>query len=54
MKSEPPKHYRRIRKTNPDFIASWEAIGKAVRDTGPLPPKTGHLIQLAAAAAVRS
>jgi alkylhydroperoxidase/carboxymuconolactone decarboxylase family protein YurZ len=54
MKSKPPKHYRRIKKTNPDFIASWEAIGKAVRDTGPVPPKTGHLIQLAAAASVRS
>jgi alkylhydroperoxidase/carboxymuconolactone decarboxylase family protein YurZ len=54
MKSKPPKHYRRIKKTQPGFIAAWEAIGHAVRDTGPLPPKTGHLIQLAAAAAVRS
>lgn len=54
MTSKPPKHYRRIRKTHPDFIASWEAISKAVRDTGPLAPRTGHLIQLAAAAAVRS
>ena len=54
MKSKPPKHYRRLKKTHPEFIASWDAIGKAVRATGPLPPKTGHLIQLAAAAAVRS
>jgi alkylhydroperoxidase/carboxymuconolactone decarboxylase family protein YurZ len=54
MKSKPPKHYRRLKKTHPEFIASWDAIGKAVRDTGPLSPKTGHLIQLAAAAAVRS
>ena len=54
MKSKPPKHYRRIRKAQPEFIAAWDAISKAVRDTGPLAPKTGHLIQLAAAAAVRS
>lgn len=54
MKSKPPKHYRRLKKTHPQFIASWDAIGKAVRDTGPLSPTTGHLIQLAAAAAVRS
>jgi len=54
MKSKPPKHYRRLKKSQPEFIAAWEAISKAVRDTGPLPPKTGHLIQLAAAAAVRS
>jgi alkylhydroperoxidase/carboxymuconolactone decarboxylase family protein YurZ len=54
MKSNPPKHYRRLKKAHPEFIASWDAIGKAVRDTGPLSPKIGHLIQLAAAAAVRS
>jgi alkylhydroperoxidase/carboxymuconolactone decarboxylase family protein YurZ len=54
MKSKPPKHYRKLKKTHPRFIASWDAISKVVRDTGPLPPKTGHLIQLAAAAAVRS
>ena len=54
MKSNPPKHYRRLKKSQPDFIAAWEAIGKSVRDTGPLAPKTGHLIQLGAAAAVRS
>lgn len=54
MKSKPPKHYRRVKKDQPEFIAAWDAISKAVRDTGPLPPKTGHLIQLAAAAAVRS
>lgn len=54
MKSKPPRHYSRLKKAQPAFIAAWESIGTAVRDTGPLPPKTGHLIQLAAAAAVRS
>lgn len=54
MKTRPPKHYRRIKKLQPDFIAAWDSIGRAVRDTGPLPSRIGHLIQLAAAAAVRS
>ena len=54
MKSKQPKHYRRLKKSRPEFIAAWEAISKAVRDSGPLAPRTGHLIQLAAAAAVRS
>jgi alkylhydroperoxidase/carboxymuconolactone decarboxylase family protein YurZ len=54
MKNKPPKHYRDIKKAQPDFIAAWEAISKSVRDNGPLPPETGHFIQLGAAAAVRS
>jgi alkylhydroperoxidase/carboxymuconolactone decarboxylase family protein YurZ len=52
--SKPPKHYQKFRKQQPELFAAWEAIGKAVRETGPLDVKTGHLIQLAAAAAVRS
>ena len=43
-----------MKKERPDFIAAWEAVGKSVRERGPLPAKTGHLIQLGAAAAVRS
>jgi AhpD family alkylhydroperoxidase len=54
MKSKPPKRYLRLKTAQPEFVAAWEAISKAVRETGPLPPKTGHLIQLAASAAVRS
>lgn len=54
MKSKPPKHYRDIKKSNSGFIAAWDAIGKSVRESGPLSPKTGHLIQLGAATAVRS
>lgn len=54
MSGKPPKHYRRLKKEQPDFIAAWEAIGKSVRGKGPLPEKTGHLIQLGAAAAMRS
>lgn len=54
MKQQPPKHYLRIKNSQPDFVAAWEAIGKAVRDKGPLSAKTAHLIQLAAATSVRS
>jgi alkylhydroperoxidase/carboxymuconolactone decarboxylase family protein YurZ len=33
------------------LIRAVEELGQAVREAGPLDPKTGHLIQLAAAAA---
>lgn len=52
--SKPPKHYLKFRKLYPSLFAAWEAIGKSVRDDGPIDPKMGHLIQLASAAAVRS
>ena len=35
-------------------LQSHQELGKAVREAGPIDEKTGHLIQLAAAAAVRS
>ena len=54
MSAKPPKHYRRLKKEQPEFIAAWEAIGKSVREKGPISAKTAHLIQLAAAAAVHS
>jgi AhpD family alkylhydroperoxidase len=49
-----PKHYAKFKKNEPELFAAWEAIGKAVRLKGPLDLKTGHLIQLAASAALRS
>jgi AhpD family alkylhydroperoxidase len=52
--SKPPKHYLKFKKLYPGLFAAWEAIGKSVREDGPIDPKTGHLIQLASAAAVRS
>ena len=53
-KNKPPKHYLKFKKLYPGLFAAWEAIGKSVRDEGPIDAKTGHLIQLASAAAVRS
>ena len=35
-------------------LQSHQELGKAVREAGPIDEKTAHLIQLAAAAAVRS
>jgi len=52
-KSAPPDYWR-LRKRFPDYFAAVEALGTAVRQAGPLDDKTIHLVQLAAAAAVRS
>lgn len=54
MTSEPPKTYQNLKKSYGDFIEAVESLGKTVRASGPIDEKTGHLIQLAAAAAIRS
>jgi len=38
----------------PDYAAAVEQLGKTVSDAGPLDEKTSQLIQLAAAAGIRS
>lgn len=53
-KRKPPKFYLKLQKTQPTFLAAWESVGKAVRGSGPIDLKTAHLVQLAAAAAIRS
>jgi 4-carboxymuconolactone decarboxylase len=52
-KSYPP-WYSFLRKKHGHFLEALERLGEAVRTTGPLDEKTSHLIQLAAAAAIRS
>jgi len=52
--SKPPKLYRKLQKDHPVFFEAWDTVGKAVRAAGPIDPKTVHLLQLAAAAAIRS
>lgn len=49
-----PKFYRTVAKEHPALIEAVDAVGRAVRDAGPLREKTIQLVQLAAAAAVRS
>jgi len=49
-----PKWYSFIKKNHGKFINALEQLGETVRQEGPLDAKTSHLIQLAAAAAIRS
>ena len=49
-----PKPYLKFQKQHPAFFEAWDAVGTAVRGAGPIDPKTAHLLQLAASAAVRS
>jgi AhpD family alkylhydroperoxidase len=49
-----PAWYGTIKKKHKKFINALEKLGKAVREEGPLDEKTSQLIQLAAAAALRS
>jgi 4-carboxymuconolactone decarboxylase len=49
-----PKWYAYTKDKHPEFINALEHLGETVRKEGPLDEKTSHLIQLAAAAAIRS
>jgi hypothetical protein len=49
-----PGFYLSLTRKHPQYIAAVEALGQAVRESGPLDSKQLHLVQLAAAAAIRS
>jgi 4-carboxymuconolactone decarboxylase len=49
-----PKNYQSIVRQYPDYMAALDAVGKAAANAGPLTEKTRHLVQIAAAAAIRS
>jgi len=49
-----PHHYKSIQQRYPNISAALEDLGTAVREAGPIDIKTGHLIQLAGAAGIRS
>jgi len=49
-----PAWYRHLQEKHGRFMKALEELGQAVRQEGPLPAPTAHLIQLAAAAAIRS
>jgi AhpD family alkylhydroperoxidase len=53
-KGPTPRNYQVIIKRYPDFMAAVDALGQAAADAGPLPEKTRHLVQIGAAAAIRS
>jgi 4-carboxymuconolactone decarboxylase len=54
MADSKPGFYLRLARKHPQYIAAVEALGQAVRESGPLDSKVLHLVQLAAAAAIRS
>ena len=49
-----PEWFNRIKQKHPSFLNAVDELGKIVRQEGPLDSKTGHLIQLAGAAAIGS
>jgi 4-carboxymuconolactone decarboxylase len=49
-----PRHFNRLHEHYPAYIEALEHLGETIQQAGPLPAKTCHLIQLAAAAANRS
>jgi 4-carboxymuconolactone decarboxylase len=49
-----PKQYTSIKNRFEPYFEALENFGKAMRQAGPLDDKTANLIQLAAAAAIRS
>lgn len=52
--AELPEQYVSIQKRFQGYFDALNKLGKAASDAGPLDGKTSHLIQLAAAAAIRS
>lgn len=54
MSALPPEKYRALKKRHSDFVAAVESLGESAKRAGPLEEKNAHLIQLAAAAAIRS
>ena len=49
-----PGQYVAVRKRFKKYFTALNNLGKTARESGPLDEKTSHLIQLAAAATVRS
>ncbi len=54
MNEIPVKQYHKMKERHPQLLDAVEALGVAVGKDGPLDEKARNLIQLAAAAAIRS
>jgi 4-carboxymuconolactone decarboxylase len=54
MEKELPQNYQNIRMRYEEYGRALSELGKSVKDAGPLDEKTSHLVQLAAASAIRS
>ena len=49
-----PGHYKFEQKKRGQFIDAVEALGKTLKEQGPLDTKTAHLVQMAASIAIHS
>jgi 4-carboxymuconolactone decarboxylase len=49
-----PKHHQSIASQYPQYMAAFDAAGEAAANAGPLPEKVRQLVQIGAAAAIRS
>lgn len=49
-----PEWYLLLKEKHKEYINALDDLGRVIRQEGPLDEKTAHLIQLAAAAAIRS
>ena len=49
-----PRWFEYVKERHPKFIHAVDQLGRVVREEGPLDEKTAQLIQLAAAATLRS
>ena len=54
METIPSKQYLKIKERYPDFINAVESLGTTIKQEGPIDNKTAQLVQLAAAASIRS
>lgn len=54
MTEDYPSWFRHLKDRHANVMSAAEALGRAIRQEGPLDEKTVQLIQLAAAAAIRS
>jgi len=54
MADNPSNQYLKVKKRHPGLLSAVETLGQAVKQEGPIDEKTAQLIQLAAAAAIRS
>ncbi|MEF8822651.1 MAG: carboxymuconolactone decarboxylase family protein [Desulfohalobiaceae bacterium] len=52
--TDTPKHYQKMQERYPAVLDAVGQLGRTIRESGPLPEKEIQLIQLAAAAAVKS
>jgi 4-carboxymuconolactone decarboxylase len=53
-RTERPNFYRGLSDRHPGFMQALDGLGVAVRQAGPLDEQTVQLVQLTAAAAIRS